>query len=45
MAAAIPMSDQLHIVEHLNEEQPGGAGCGGATRVQTELVGHILDNF
>ena len=44
MAAAIPMSDQLHMVERLKEEQPGAAGCG-RHGVQTEPVGHILDNF
>ena len=36
---------QLHIVERLKEEQPGGAGCGRATWVQTEPMGPILDNF
>ena len=43
--AAIPMSDQLRIVEHLKGKQPGGSGCDRATWVQTELARHVLDNF
>ena len=39
------LSDQLSIAEHMKEEQPGGAGCGRATWVQTEPVRHVLDNF
>ena len=44
MAAAIPIGDQLRMVERLKEEQPGGVDCC-RHRVQTEPVGHILDNF
>ena len=45
MDAAIPMSDQLYMVERLKEAQPGGAGCDRATWVQERAGGPHIRYF